>query len=290
MTEDGQTAQTRELVPEAGTQTAGFIHLKRWLTALVCGPVIIGVILSGSSLIFFITIIVVGLLGQQEYLDLAFSKKGDRTARVLGGILGIAVMIVPMTNSTGFAWPVFAGMTLITFSFFLFRADDIRESFEKSGKFLLGLFYIPFFLSFFGLIWQEKHAAQWIIFGLGVVLLGDTGAFYAGRWWGRHKLYPRVSPAKTVEGSMGGLTLSLVFALGFSAVWMPFLSVQASLLLAAALNILGQLGDLFESSLKRSAGAKDSGNCLPGHGGIMDRIDGVLFSAPALYGYIKYLY
>jgi len=269
---------------------ASLMHLKRWLTALACGPIIIGVILYGSSLIFFITLIAVGFLGQQEYLDLAFSKKCILSVRVLAGSLGTVLMVLPMINATGFAWPVFAAITMITFSFFLFKADDTKEAFEKSGKFLLGLFYIPFFLSFFGLIWHENYAAQWIIFGIGAVLLGDTGAFYAGRWWGKHKLYPRVSPAKTVEGSLGGLTLSLIFAAGFSAFCMPFLSIQASLVLAAALNILGQLGDLFESLLKRSTGTKDSGNCLPGHGGIMDRIDGVLFSAPALYSYIKYLY
>jgi phosphatidate cytidylyltransferase len=265
------------------------MHLKRWLTALVFGPILLCIILSGRSLFFFIALAVVGLIGHQEYLYLAFPKNSDLSIKFFGGLLGAVIMIMPMIDATQYAWPVFAVLIVITFSFFLFKVPDMQEALEKSGKFLIGLFYIPLLLSFFVLVWSEKHAAQWIIFGLGVVFLGDTGAFYAGHVWGKHKLYPMVSPAKTLEGSVGGLALSLFFAMGYGTLLMPFVSIWVCLALATVLNILGQLGDLFESLLKRSTGVKDSGNCLPGHGGIMDRIDGVLFSAPALYVYVKYI-
>jgi phosphatidate cytidylyltransferase len=115
--------------------------------------------------------------------------------------------------------------------------------------------------------------------------MSDTGAFYFGRVFGRHKLYPSISPGKTWEGALGGLLCSLVPVLLFSH--SRFSSICEIdlfyLCFAACLSIFGQIGDLAESMVKRAYGVKDSGGILPGHGGILDRIDGVLFSIPVLY-------
>jgi phosphatidate cytidylyltransferase len=119
-----------------------------------------------------------------------------------------------------------------------------------------------------------------------VVWLGDTGAYFAGRALGRHKLYPAVSPKKTVEGAVGGLAGSVAGAF-IARLWLlPAMTPAECVVLGAAGAFLEQVGDLCESLLKRSAGVKDSGSVLPGHGGMLDRVDGVLFAAPLIYGYL----
>jgi phosphatidate cytidylyltransferase len=111
----------------------------------------------------------------------------------------------------------------------------------------------------------------------------DSGAYYTGRALGRHKLAPRISPGKTWEGAAGGMLASLLTAVLAHYWFFPELPLRIALPLAAAMNILGVLGDLTESALKRGAGAKDAAQILPGHGGLLDRLDSLLFNAPVLY-------
>lgn len=121
-----------------------------------------------------------------------------------------------------------------------------------------------------------------------MVFMSDTGAFYFGRFFGRHKLYPSVSPGKTWEGAVGGLLFSLIPAYGFALFVSLYRWNWRILILTLAISIAGQIGDLAESMLKRNCGVKDSGNILPGHGGILDRIDGLLFAIPLLYLYLTW--
>ena len=127
----------------------------------------------------------------------------------------------------------------------------------------------------------------WIFFLLAVVFACDTGAFYFGRAFGRHKLHPRLSPGKTWEGAVGGLLCSLFAAMLF----LKFIGLHpltvSLFLMVAALSIAAQVGDLAESVLKRHQGVKDSGHILPGHGGILDRIDGLLFAIPVFFFYLN---
>jgi phosphatidate cytidylyltransferase len=126
------------------------------------------------------------------------------------------------------------------------------------------------------------------LFLLVVIFASDTGAFYFGRFFGRHKLHERISPGKTWEGAIGGLLSSIFVSFAFFKA-IPFNRVDLKIvLLAASLCVAGQVGDLAESMLKRNHGVKDSGRILPGHGGILDRIDGLLFSTPLLYIYLSF--
>ncbi|HYG80432.1 MAG TPA: phosphatidate cytidylyltransferase, partial [Pyrinomonadaceae bacterium] len=130
---------------------------------------------------------------------------------------------------------------------------------------------------------EQVRAAHLLSFFFLVIMGSDTGAYYTGRALGRHKLAPAVSPGKTWEGAAGGLVASLLMAVLAHYWFFPELPLKWALALAAAMNVLGVLGDLTESALKRGAGAKDAAQILPGHGGLLDRLDSLLFNAPVLY-------
>jgi len=130
------------------------------------------------------------------------------------------------------------------------------------------------------------HGDRWVLLIMMLTFLGDTCAYFAGRFLGRHKLHPRLSPKKTWEGSFGGLAGSAL-ALVLARLWyLPDVQWLDVIVLAPVAGAIGQMGDLFESALKRSVGVKDSGTLLPGHGGILDRVDSILFAAPVLVAYL----
>ena len=124
---------------------------------------------------------------------------------------------------------------------------------------------------------------------LGLAWIGDTGGYFAGRAFGKHKLYERVSPKKTVEGAIGGVMSTIAFAVVMSVFFIPSLPVRDAVILGAVGAVLGICGDLGESLLKRSVGVKDSGGIVPGHGGILDRIDALLLTGPVTLLYLLWL-
>lgn len=151
-----------------------------------------------------------------------------------------------------------------------------------------GVIYIPLSLSILILIRNGAEGISWIFFLLAIVFAGDTSAFYFGTYFGRHKLSPGISPGKTIEGSIGGILANILVGSGFKLLLFPHVPWGICLLFFILIGIAGQVGDLYESALKRKAGVKDSGNILPGHGGILDRIDALLFATPVLYFLINY--
>lgn len=161
-----------------------------------------------------------------------------------------------------------------------------RTSTEDLGKALFGPVYAALPLALLILIDLRPQGPIWIFFLLTVVFASDTGAFYFGRLLGKHKLYEAVSPNKTWEGAIGGLATSIVAASIFIRLIGPCTLDLKVMILVMILSVAGQIGDLCESMLKRNHGVKDSGHLLPGHGGILDRIDGLLFAIPVLYVYL----
>jgi phosphatidate cytidylyltransferase len=123
---------------------------------------------------------------------------------------------------------------------------------------------------------------------VGTTWAGESAAYVVGSVLGRHPLAPVISPRKTVEGAVGQLTVSILTAAGLGAWLLPQWSMSTAILAGALLGIVGQVGDLVESAIKRSLGAKDTGGLIPGHGGVLDRLDGLLFNAPALFYYASY--
>ena len=161
------------------------------------------------------------------------------------------------------------------------RHSELAAGFSRTAVVVLGLIYI------FG-AWRTATLLRvispwWLVFGLVVSWIGDTGAYYVGRRYGRHKLAPRVSPGKSWEGSIASAVVSAAAGVLALPRLIPGVGMGEALALALAANVAGQVGDLAESAIKRGAGVKDSGTLLPGHGGLLDRVDSSMFALPVLY-------
>lgn len=226
-------------------------------------------------------------LGLLEYYRMALPE------RRVEGLVATAVGTIFCSAIIFDLLPALLAFTL-TVLFFgllsLLRIRDIKASAGEAALFLLGILYVPLLMSHLAALRGMSHGIEWIFLLLVIVMSGDTAAFYVGSSLGRRKLYPIVSPNKSVEGMLGGLAGSIVGTFLVKATFFPELSPLDCVATALLVGVLGQLGDLFESLLKRSFGVKDSGTIFPGHGGVLDRLDSILFAAPTLYLYAQYLY
>lgn len=246
---------------------------------------------KGSPFLFACLVLVVSFLGLMEFYRMSLPQR-----RLEAGAMAVVGGFFPLLTlcSAGCGADRFLiGLTVTVLAaalLFLFRIGDIRDVARDFAFLLAGLLYVPLLLAHLLLLRYEPLGSQWLFLLMTIVMAGDTGAYYVGSSLGRHKLYPVVSPNKSVEGSVGGLVGSTVGALVARWAFFPELAVVDCLATALLLGVLGQLGDLFESLLKRSFGVKDSGTIIPGHGGILDRLDSLLFAAPAALYYARFIF
>jgi phosphatidate cytidylyltransferase len=179
----------------------------------------------------------------------------------------------------------------VGFSFlFLFRIRTIETAAQEIAFALLAFIYIPFLLMHLVLLRQTDFGIQWMFVIMLIVMTNDSAAYYTGSAFGKHRLYPLVSPKKSIEGAIGGLVGSLGGTLLAKFTFFPQLSFRDAVVTALVVGVVGQAGDLFESLLKRSFGVKDSGTIIPGHGGVLDRLDSILFAAPITYYYVLFFF
>ncbi len=180
-----------------------------------------------------------------------------------------------------------AGLTVAVLAFallFLFRYRDLTTVTTHLAGVFFGFLYLPLLLGHLALLRFLPFGRQWIFLVLVIIMVGDSVAYFVGSAIGRRRLYPAISPKKSIEGALGGLIGSILGALLCKVIFFPQLTIADCLLLGTGLGLLGQVGDLFESMLKRACGVKDSGTMIPGHGGLLDRLDSLLFAfAPAYY-------
>lgn len=262
------------------------MHLKRWLTSLVALPLLVVLILKGSPLLFSVFLGIVALLTAGEYTRIVTGTGGAHSFNsifFLGLPVGAALVWAAHTGLLAIM-PLILSFSLILTGFFSFQQFRNDPDISRKVAFqVLGTIYIPLSISYLVLVRREPLGAEWTLFILCVIFAGDTAAYYAGTYWGKHKLCPAVSPGKTIEGACGGLAANIGIGLLFHPHFFPAFSLGAILVFCLAIGVAGQAGDLFESVLKRSVGVKDSGGLLPGHGGILDRIDALLFALPVAY-------
>jgi len=265
------------------------MHLKRILSAIFFIPFFFLLVKFGSPLLFFFVLSVAVLVGLYE-IFLLLEIKGIRPLKSLGLLGGWALSFLIFSGYWG-RDGLLVSLAFLLIAFLvslLVREDDFRLRIQGAGATLLGILYLVLLLSFLPLLRKMPEGATYIYYLFLVTWAGDAGAFYMGINFGRHKLCPDLSPGKSIEGSIAGLLSSL--GASFLAKWWFFAGLESlhALILGILLGIMGQLGDLSESLLKRGLEVKDSGSLIPGHGGFLDRVDSLLFTGPFLYFYVTF--
>jgi phosphatidate cytidylyltransferase len=261
--------------------------LKRLISALCILPPLVLIVHIGSPFHFLLLITVVVVLALVEFYRM-LSAKGFPCWGSLGIACGGALPLTFYLDGIAHHGAV-AAMVLLSFLVGLFTRQAVVTSVQSIALTLLGVFYIGWLLSYVLLLRLLIDGSSYVFYIFGVVWLGDAVALVFGTQFGRHKLAPTLSPGKTIEGAIGGLLGSLCGATLGGRWLLGHFTLTQCLAMGCLLAVLGQLGDLSESLLKRSAGVKDSGVIIPGHGGILDKVDGILFGAPALYYYVLYV-
>ncbi len=266
---------------------------QRIAVAAIFGPLILFLVFRGGEY-FLYFILLLAAIGAYEYL----SRGGFRiySPFFVVPFVGIvsAIWLSATDHSVVGTLPLL-GVFLLVGIMLAIGKEPIDILFRKLtyviwGTFYLGLLY-PYVYRIRGeAAWMEPSPGQWWLLLLFASLwLGDTAAMFFGKSFGRHKLAPTVSPNKTVEGFLGGLVGYLVAAMIVKIFWLTSVPAYHFVVIALLLGLFGQLGDLVESLWKRSLGIKDSSHIIPGHGGVLDRFDSLLFSAPVLYLYLRYV-
>ncbi len=264
------------------------MHLRRWLTAFIALPLLFLVLFYGGYRVFLLLLLVVNGLAQWEFLEM-FQPGSDWGRRLMAIILGSLVLLsfctAPRAPSLcNPSAPLFALVLSLffLFLFYLLSYGAIEQLGWELAVNTLGLCYLPLLLGHYVWLRYLPRGEWWVAWILCVVFAGDTAAFYAGQAWGHKKLYPQVSPGKTWAGTVAGVAVSLLVGVGAGRYLLPGVSGVRLGWLALILGLLGLFGDLYESMLKRQVQVKDAGQVLPGHGGLLDRLDSLLFAAPTV--------
>jgi len=273
--------------------------MKRILTASVLILVVFALIFFGQLWMITLAAALVAVLATWEYLKLAAvgAEAHGATLRIpiwwmaAGTVLAFVVTLPNFPVEAQL--PVLSALTLALFAWNGFRAPLIQVL-PDTAQGLFGLIWIAYPLTLIPLLWKQEDGIALVVFLMLCVWFGDIAALYIGRAFGRHKLAPQISPGKTWEGSIASIVASLLAAAlltvtsnALTARGNTLLHISQplwqTLVMAVILNIAAQVGDLLESAVKRGAGVKDSGSILPGHGGILDRIDALLVATPVLW-------
>ncbi|MGB6742338.1 MAG: phosphatidate cytidylyltransferase [Terracidiphilus sp.] len=267
--------------------------MKRVLTALVLIPIVLLIVFLGPKQhwLFSFAVAAVAALAGWEFLGLTRQRGAQPPSiAVVLALLALFTANFEWPDSTSAAFGILCMALLVLCTF----RRPVEQVMTDATASIFCMFYIGFTLLTLINLHEQPNGPSLVVFLLCVVWAGDTIALYTGRAWGRHKLAPGISPGKSWEGAIGSVAGSLIaasilleLATQLQARDLAVLSYPDEpwywLVLAVAVNIAAQVGDLAESALKRSAGVKDSGSLLPGHGGMLDRIDALLLAAPVLW-------
>ena len=257
----------------------------RAITAAVTIPPLIALIVWGAPWLFSGILFLVTVAASHEYFTMLFPQ--ERAKRFCGIVLGSMVALLLIFPQIGEEELWFGLLAVLCCTLYIIVKAGSRHALKQLAWILLGCLYLGYLLPHWVLLFQLPHGRAWVFFVLWVIMAGDSAAYFVGSRFGKRKLAPRISPGKTVEGACGYIAGSVIAGflgalfLGEGLHWLEAVA------LAAWLSVLGQAGDLFESWLKRTFAVKDSGNLLPGHGGLLDRLDSLIFPAVFSTAYIK---
>ena len=256
---------------------------KRALSTVVLLPVFVWAVVYAPAWVFIVMVCAVAGLGQWEFLEM-FRRSGVPVGSAVSIVGGAAV-------TASFAMPGLApiALTLVVLGV-LASGLPVRggapAAWQPAAIGVAGVVYVSWLIGHALSLRQLPAGLDWVLLLVWVTWVGETTAYAVGSTLGRHKLAPTISPGKTIEGAVGQLVISPIAALVVQPWFGPSLGTLEAIGIGLMLGIVGQVGDLVESALKRSLGTKDTGHVIPGHGGVLDRIDGLLFNTPVLFYYV----
>lgn len=268
--------------------------LQRILTGVVLAPLLVWLVLWAPKAAMLAVLVVAAARCADELLRMFPELRGRDRLAVAALSLALAASPLAGPSAWSLALPLAICLWLLAC---LVRPGDLAIAARRAAIGALGLVYAANLVAVLVALFRRDDLANGAPFDSGrgallgvfvIVFMGDTGAYFAGRALGRHKLYELVSPKKTVEGGIGGLLSSVGGGAILSTWLLPQVPLAHGLVLGAVCGVAGQVGDFAESLFKRATGTKDSGQLLPGHGGLLDRVDGVLFGAPVMLAYLSW--
>jgi len=259
--------------------------LIRIVTGVVGLPLVVGIIALGNVWVFAVFLGLLTFVGLVEYFHMAF---GDRWGLQVIGVAAGLVVAYPMLIQPEFVRPppVLALTFAILFVVFLFTRADLQERYQELGVTVVGVLYLGYLFPHYAVLYGQGK--EWVLWVLFAVFAGDTLAYFVGMAVGRRRLYPEVSPGKTMAGAAGSLVGTVVTG-AVAGQWLLGVPVAHLISLSIVLSVFGQAGDLFESWIKRTFESKDSGFIIPGHGGLMDRLDSLIFPGVVGTYYVRFL-
>lgn len=267
--------------------------LIRSISGIIYVAIIVGAIFAGLDW-FYALCMALTLLGMAEFQQVTGHNFKSSPLSIFLRALDIAAGLLIVSAITD----IFLISYVLLFTYFIVRFiltlyDKRPEALRTLGLSFLSVIYIPvpLLLLLYIYNWWNSPTEGWLVlFAFIFIWLNDTGAYCFGSMLGKHRLFERLSPKKSWEGFFGGLLCCMVAAVAFSATTGFPLQIWQWIAIAVITSVFATWGDLFESLIKRAAGVKDSGQLIPGHGGILDRIDSLLFVAPALFLYLFFIF
>lgn len=262
----------------------------RLLTAGVMVPALLySLYWASTPWIYFGIVGACATVGAHELF--AMTLPGQRALQVWG-LLASTVVLGLVTFAVASPWLLLAIIVIVCGGMLatLVRAEPVETAATRMAWLIAGPIYVGGLFGILCNLFLRDHGGSWVVLAMMFSWFSDTGGYFAGRAFGKRPLHALVSPKKTIEGSVGGLIGSLVGVLTACFGYLPELPLAHGIVLALVAGALGQAGDLCESLIKRSVGVKDSGSIVPGHGGVLDRADALLFTAAVTWIYVTYIF
>ncbi len=259
---------------------------RRLYSALVFIPLLYVGIRFSPPWVFSLLIGTIAVFALWEFLTLYFSDSSSARGKVLS-CLAVAILLIAMGE--GLPQIILMGLlgvVAIIIARFCISPTHTKQQLPDWTVYIFGVLYVGLLLGHYSLLRNLEQGVSLVFFVIIVTWLSDTGGFFVGKPLGKHPLAPILSPKKTIEGLLGGIVFAVIGAIFSQFTFVPFFSVGQCAMLGVGLALLGAIGDLAESAIKRSADVKDSGTIIPGHGGVLDRVDSLLFTGPAMYYYV----
>jgi len=257
----------------------------RLATAVVGIPLLVLLVGWSPPWLFAGVFFLLTIVALREYFVMVFPRRPQD--QLMGVAFGVALSCTVFLNEVLDPSVWLGAILLAGFAAYLLTAGKLVERLNRLLLTLLGGFYIGYLFPQWVLLFRLPHGRAWVFWVLLVVMVGDTVAYFVGRRYGNKKLAPEISPAKNVEGAWGYVVGAVVAGLVGATFLFEQILWPEVLAMSLATSVFGQIGDLFESWIKRVFAVKDSGNLLPGHGGLLDRLDSLIFPAVFTTTYLR---